>query len=125
MLHGSCSKRSSLLRTTNGHTDTETYGDLPYTFVMATTTRKSDRLDLRLTPEQKREIEEAAAISGRSVTDFSVSVLVEYAEDTIRREREIAMSAKSFEAFSAILDRPAKTVTGLAELLARPSVFVD
>ncbi|WIB78369.1 DUF1778 domain-containing protein [Curtobacterium sp. MCPF17_002] len=89
------------------------------------TVRKSDRLDLRLTPEQKREIEEAAAISGRSVTDFSVSVLVEHAEDTIRREREIAMSAKSFDAFSAILDRPARSVAGLADLLARPSVFVD
>lgn len=100
------------------------YGDLPYNRVMADT-RKSDRLDLRLTPDQKHEIEAAAAIAGRSVTDFSVSALVEHAADTIRREREITMSAKNFEAFSALLDRPARSVSGLADLLARPSVFVD
>lgn len=100
------------------------YGDLPYTRAMVDT-RKSDRLDLRLTPDQKREIEAAAAISGRSVTDFSVSALVEHAADTIRREREITMSASSFGAFSALLDRPARSVSGLADLLARPSVFVD
>ncbi|ROP74404.1 DUF1778 domain-containing protein [Curtobacterium sp. PhB115] len=89
------------------------------------TTRKSDRLDLRLTSAQKREIEQAAAISGRSITDFSVTALVEHAEDTIRREREITMSDRSFEAFTEVLDRPAQTVRGLADLLARPSVFVD
>lgn len=100
------------------------YGDLPYDCDMVAP-RKSDRLDLRLTPEQKHEIEAAAAISGRSITDFSVSVLVEHAEDTIRREREIAMSDKSFAAFSAVLDRPARSVAGLADLLARPTVFVD
>ncbi|WP_147430143.1 DUF1778 domain-containing protein [Frondihabitans australicus] len=88
-------------------------------------TTKSDRLDLRLTTAQKREIEQAAAISGRSVSDFSVTALVEKAEDTIRREREIAMSRRSFEAFSALLDRPAKSVDKLAGLLARPSIFVE
>jgi uncharacterized protein (DUF1778 family) len=100
------------------------YGDLPYNRTVSTT-RKTDRLDLRLTSSQKREIEEAAAITGRSVTDFSVSAIVERAEDTIRREREIAMSAQSFEAFSAVLDRPATAIDGLAELLRRPSVFID
>ncbi|MFI5061890.1 MAG: DUF1778 domain-containing protein, partial [Actinomycetales bacterium] len=41
---------------------------------------KNDRLDLRLTAEQKHEIEQAAALSGRSVTDFSVAVLVREAD---------------------------------------------
>jgi len=99
----------------------DSYGRLPYDRGMATT--KNDRLDLRLTSQQKREIEQAAAISGRSVTDFSVSALVEKAEGTIRSEREIAMSQQGFDAFSAALDRPARSVAGLADLLARPSVF--
>ena len=47
---------------------------------------KSDRLELRLTSEQKSEIEQAAALSGRTVTDFSVSVLVREADDVIRFE---------------------------------------
>ena len=36
---------------------------------------KSERIELRVTAEQKSEIEQAAALSGRSVTDFSVTVL--------------------------------------------------
>lgn len=86
-------------------------------------TTKSDRLDLRLTKQHKQEIERAAALSGRSVTDFSVSVLVREAADVIRRERDLAMSLEAWEAFNEILDRPAQPVEKLAALLKRPSVF--
>ena len=86
---------------------------------------KSDRIALRLTREQKTEIEQAAAISGRSVTDFSVPLLVKEAEQVIRVERDLHMSKKSWDAFNDILDRPAKPVSGLADLLKRPSVFED
>lgn len=86
---------------------------------------KSDRLELRLTSDQKSEIEQAAALSGRTVTDFSVSVLVREAEEVIRFERELHLSKKSWDAFNEILDRPAKPVSGLADLLKRPSVFSD
>ena len=103
---------------------TPVYGNLPYTNYMATT-MKSDRLELRLTSDQKSEIERAAALSGRSVTDFSVSVLVREAEEVIRFERELHLSKKSWDAFNEILDRPAKPLAGLADLLKRPSVFSD
>jgi uncharacterized protein (DUF1778 family) len=86
---------------------------------------KSDRLELRLTPEQKSEIEQAAALSGRSVTDFSVPLLVREAMDVIRIERNLRMSKKSWNAFNEILNRPAKPVNGLTDLLSRPSVFTD
>lgn len=86
---------------------------------------KSDRLELRLTGEQKAEIEQAAALSGRSVTDFSVGVLVREAEDVIRFERELHLSKKSWDAFNEVLDRPAKSVAGLIDLLKRPSVFSE
>ncbi|MEQ1735389.1 MAG: DUF1778 domain-containing protein [Rhodoglobus sp.] len=86
---------------------------------------KSDRLELRLTPEQKTEIEQAAALSGRSVTDFSVPLLVREAGEVIRVERDLRMSKESWDAFNEILDRPARSVSGLADLLKRPSVFED
>lgn len=86
---------------------------------------KSDRLELRLTAEQKRTIEQAATISGRSVTDFSVPVLIDQANEVIRRERELRMSSDAWRAFAEILDRPAKPIAELAQLLRRPSVFTD
>jgi len=86
---------------------------------------KNDRIELRLTSDQKQEIEQAAAISGRSVTDFSVPLLVEQASEVIRQEREVRMSKPAWDAFNEILDRPAKPLSGLADLLQRPSVFTD
>ena len=86
---------------------------------------KSDRIELRLTRQQKAEIEQAAAISGRSVTDFSVPLLVKEAEEVIRVDRDLRMSKESWDAFNEILDRPAKPVRGLADLLQRQSVFED
>lgn len=59
------------------------------------------------------------------MTDFSVPLLVKEAEQIIRVERELRMSKKSWDAFNEILDRPAKPVSGLADLLKRPSVFED
>jgi uncharacterized protein (DUF1778 family) len=84
---------------------------------------KNERIELRLTGEQKRTIEQAATISGRSITDFSVTLLVDEATEVIRRDRELHMSADAWDAFNEILDRPATTVAGLADLLRRPSVF--
>ncbi|UFS59443.1 type II toxin-antitoxin system TacA family antitoxin [Subtercola endophyticus] len=86
---------------------------------------KSDRLELLLTPEQKAAIEQAAALSGRSVTDFSVPVLVREASEVIRVDREPNLAKRSWDAFNKILDQPAKPVSGLADLLSRPSVFSD
>lgn len=86
---------------------------------------KNDRLELRLTADQKRTIEQAATISGRSVTDFSVPLLLDGASEVIRQDRELRVSAEAWEAFNEVLDRPARSVAGLAELLRRPSVFTD
>jgi uncharacterized protein (DUF1778 family) len=89
------------------------------------TATKNDRLDLRLTQQQKKEIEKAAAISGRSITDFSVSVLMKEAAEVIRQDRDFAVSQKALDAFNEALERPARPLEGLAELVNRPSVFVD
>jgi uncharacterized protein (DUF1778 family) len=86
---------------------------------------KNERIELRLTSEQKTEIEQAAAITGRSVTEFSVPLLVDEASEVIRQERQLQMSKKAWDAFNRILDEPARPLEGLADLLKRPSVFED
>lgn len=91
----------------------------------ATPPLKSARLEFRLTADQKEAIEEAAAIEGRTVTDFSASVLVERAQEVIDRERRLLVDAVRFDAFIEVMDRPARSVDGLRELLKRESVFVD
>lgn len=66
---------------------------------MTTPTAKSARLDFRVTAEQKATIEEAAAIEGRSLTDFSASTLVERAQEIIQRDRRPRVDAVRFDAF--------------------------
>lgn len=89
------------------------------------TTKKDARIELRVTREQKDAIEAAAAIEGRTVTDFSANLLTARAAEIIEQDRELHISAAQFEKFLAILEQPAKTVDGLRELMSRKSVFVD
>lgn len=86
---------------------------------------KNDRIEIRLTTDQKRTIEQAANLSGRSVTDFSVPLLLKEAAEVIRQDRELRMSAEAWETFNEILDRPAKPIAQLADLFRRPTVFTD
>jgi len=46
-------------------------------------TRKKERLEARITPEQKRLIARAAELRGTSVTDFVVVSAQQAAKDTI------------------------------------------
>ena len=100
------------------------YGNLPYVWGMSSAL-KNERIEIRLTADQKRTIEQAATISGRSVTDFSVTLLLDEASEVIRQDRELRMSAEAWGAFNEILERPATPIEELAELFRRPSVFTD
>ncbi|MCK2025666.1 DUF1778 domain-containing protein [Microbacterium sp. SSW1-47] len=86
---------------------------------------KNARLEFRVTSEQKAAIEEAAAIEGRTVTDFSAAALVERAEEVIQRDRRMLVDMVRFDAFIEVMDRPARSIDGLRTLLDRESVFVD
>lgn len=86
---------------------------------------KDKRLELRVSGEQKELIEQAAALEGRSVTDFSTQVLTEHAHEVIRRNHQLTMDAEAFDAFLAVLDEPARPIPGLVDLFRRPSVFRD
>lgn len=91
----------------------------------SSTPLKDARVELRITAAQKHVIEEAAAIEGRTVTDFSATTLVERAQDVIRRERELRVDARRFDAFAAVMDQPARSIEDLRDLMTRKTVFVD
>ncbi|MCL5962513.1 MAG: DUF1778 domain-containing protein [Chloroflexi bacterium] len=75
---------------------------------MAPATIKSERLEARVTPQQKDLIQRAAHLSGRSVTDFIVDSLQSAAEETIRTHQVMELTARSTEAFvNSLLNAPA------------------
>src|SRR5581483_4936792 len=70
------------------------------------TTSKQERLEARISPEQKALFQHAAALDGRSVTDFVVSSVQRAAEETIRRHRMMELTARDTEAFAAAMQNP-------------------
>jgi uncharacterized protein (DUF1778 family) len=62
-----------------------------------------DRIDIRLRPEQKREIESAAAIKGLTVTDFIIQNAIALARRTIREYESWTLERPDAELFAAAL----------------------
>jgi uncharacterized protein (DUF1778 family) len=72
----------------------------------ATSTHKRERLEARITPEQKALFQRAADLTGRSLTDFVISSLQAAAEETVRTYQVLELTARETEAFLAALDNP-------------------
>ena len=70
--------------------------------------KKPARLGARITPDQKALFERAAALTGRSLTDFVVSSAQEIAARTLREHEIMTLSARDSKALiDALLDPPA------------------
>ena len=70
------------------------------------TQKKDARIDLRMTSEQKEEIELAASLAGISLSQWSLENLLASAHEVIARSGHTIMSPEDFDAFSAALDKP-------------------
>jgi uncharacterized protein (DUF1778 family) len=64
---------------------------------------KAARLEARITAAQKALFQRAAAVTGRSVSDFVISSAQEAAVRTLREHEVMALSARDSEAFVAAL----------------------
>ena len=68
---------------------------------------RTERINLRLDPNAKRKLEKAASVSGRSVSRFIIESALESAEETIRAEETMTLSARDTDLFfDAILNPP-------------------
>lgn len=67
---------------------------------------KRERLEARLTREQKRRIEHAARIRGTSVSDFVILSAAEAAVRTIREQEVLTLNERAREAFAQALLKP-------------------
>jgi uncharacterized protein (DUF1778 family) len=69
---------------------------------------KPARLEARITPAQKALFQRAAALTGRSVTDFVIASAQEAAARAVREHQVMSLSAEASEAFVAALLAPAE-----------------
>jgi uncharacterized protein (DUF1778 family) len=66
------------------------------------------RLDVRLTAELKKLIQEAATLSGRTVSDFAVATLADAAQRIIQQHSMTMLSDRDRDIFLKMLDADTK-----------------
>jgi uncharacterized protein (DUF1778 family) len=84
---------------------------------------KSERIDLRVTPAQKRLLESAAAAEEITLTEFVLQSASVAARRALADRTQFVLPADRWEAFVALLDREPRYDATLAALLLRPSVL--
>ena len=80
--------------------------------------RRAERLEARVTVEQKALIEHAAALQGRTVTDFVLTSVQEAAQRAIEDHEVIRLSVKDTQAFVDALLNPREPSQRMRETVA-------
>ena len=88
--------------------------------------RRAERLETRVTAEQKALIEHAAALQGRTVTDFVLTSVQEAAQRAIEDHEVIRLSVQDTQAFVDALLNPREPSERMREMVAHyKSVMSD
>ena len=86
---------------------------------MTTQEVRSARLNMRLTPEARRDITTAAMMSGQDLTSFVIGSALDRARRVILEESLIKLSDRDFEDLKRAIDAPEERSERLAQVLQR------
>jgi uncharacterized protein (DUF1778 family) len=92
---------------------------------MTARSSRTEKLDLRLTPEAKRTLAAAAQAERRSLSDFVLTSALGRAEEALSDRRVFHLSAEKWQAFVTALDAPPCDMPRLRTLLNKPGIFSD
>jgi len=81
----------------------------------STTTEAYPRLSCRITAPIKRRAEEAAALLGQSITDFTEAALADKAQAVLDLNERIILSERDFARFVASIETPEEPSQKLRE----------
>ncbi len=89
----------------------------------SSTKRREDRLEVRLSPQAKSMLKQAASIERKTVSAFIPDKGLAAAAETLADRREFRLTTKQYDAFVAALDANGKRRPRLEKLLKTPSVL--
>lgn len=89
----------------------------------ASTKRREDRLEVRLTPKAKSMLKRAASVERKTVSAFILDKGLAAAAETLADRREFSLNARQYDAFVAALEAPAKPRPRLERLLKTPNAL--
>lgn len=93
-------------------TNLATYGSSLYNYkgglTMTVKGKKEERIDARLTAEAKQQIDQAAALQGRSTSDFMVQAALKEASHVIEQQRIIRLTVEESVALAELMSSEPK-----------------
>ena len=84
---------------------------------------RTAKLDLRLSPEAKARLHQAASDRQQSVSQFVLKSALDEADHTLASRRHFLLDSEQWTAFLQALDAPPRPLPRLAALLQKRSVF--
>jgi uncharacterized protein (DUF1778 family) len=90
---------------------------------MAQRTNRTEKLDLRLTPEAKQTLRKAAETSHEALGEFVLRSALARADEILADQRVITLNDEQWKAFVAALDAPPKPRPRLKRLLNEPTIL--
>jgi uncharacterized protein (DUF1778 family) len=90
---------------------------------MSSRTTRSEKLDLRLTPNAKMALQAAAAAVNRSVSEFVLESALARADEALADRRSFGLSGDQWKEFLAALDAPPRPLPRLKRLMKEPGFF--
>jgi uncharacterized protein (DUF1778 family) len=85
--------------------------------------RRETNLNIRVTPQQKQVISQAAQLKQTTVSNFVLQQAFEAAQDIILEQRHFTLSAPEWKSFCKALDAAPRNYPKLRKLLTEPGVF--
>ena len=84
---------------------------------------RSERIDIRTTPSVKRFLQDAAATSSKTISEFLLDSALSKAAEVMADRRLFLLNDEQWEAFMAALDAPPQPMPRLERLLKEPSAL--
>jgi len=84
-----------------------------------------ERLEARVSPEQKELIRRAAKLQGRSITDFCASSAEQAAREVIQTSEVLTLSARAARAFIEAVENPPRPNERLRAAMKRNRQLVS
>lgn len=81
---------------------------------------RTEKLEVRLTPQAKRALQSAAEATHKTLSDFVLESALARADRVLAERQVFRLDAKRWAAFLAALDAPPKPRPRLARLLNEP-----
>jgi len=84
---------------------------------------RSEKLDLRVAPEAKRMLQEAARERHTSLSQFVLDSAIAAATEVLAERTRIGLNTEDWTAFMAALDAPPKSHPRMERLLAEATIL--